>query len=289
MRIFKNLTVAGAMLATFFSGIVFYVNLYYVSYLWLHQPKQAADLLVAQLPQFFQVVWGASAIRSGVLLLPLILVQTATSMSAGLITSKTGDYRVSHGVIRRRRRHVLILCALTVESHPRLRTMDHRARLAVDAHAVKLAGPSRRIPSVERRRCRTDIPDLARCHSGVIAPQGYGRRNVSAMHERSTGARTDHFSPSGTRNFIRMMGGTIALAACSAILNNSVQSSMRSAGIAANIISQVVADPTQIQSLQISRTEKDVALLGYSESLAEYLAQTLMVVQPTASATSFTL
>lgn len=146
-----------------------------------------ADLLIAQLPQFFQVVWGASAIRSGVLLLPLILVQTATSMSAGLITSKTGDYRVSRGVIRRRRRHVFILCALTVEPYPRLRTLDRRARLAVDAHAVKLVGSSRRIPSLERRRCRTDIPDLARCHSGVTAPQGYGRRNVSARHERKHG------------------------------------------------------------------------------------------------------
>jgi hypothetical protein len=31
-----------------------------------------------QLPQFFQVVKGVSALRSGVLLLPLILVQTVT-------------------------------------------------------------------------------------------------------------------------------------------------------------------------------------------------------------------
>jgi hypothetical protein len=40
-----------------------------------------ADLKMAcltQLPQFFQVVKGVSALRSGVLLLPLILVQTVT-------------------------------------------------------------------------------------------------------------------------------------------------------------------------------------------------------------------
>lgn len=45
------------MIATFLAGIVFYGQLFY-------------------LPQYFQVVREASAIRSGVLLLPLVLVQT---------------------------------------------------------------------------------------------------------------------------------------------------------------------------------------------------------------------
>lgn len=92
---------------------------------------------------------------------------------------------------------------------------------------------------------------------------------------------------SGTRNFIRMMGGTIALAACSAILNNSVQSGMRSAGVASSIITQVIADPTQIQSLQISQAEKDVALLGYSELPAwiSSLPYETDVHQPTAFGT----
>ncbi|KAJ9099214.1 hypothetical protein QFC21_004094 [Naganishia friedmannii] len=76
MLIFRDVTVAGAMIATILSGMVFYVNLYY-------------------LPQYFQVVWGASAIRSGVLLLPLILVQTVTSFTSGMIVSKTGDYRIN--------------------------------------------------------------------------------------------------------------------------------------------------------------------------------------------------
>jgi cyanate permease len=68
------------MVATILSGICFYTNLYY-------------------LPQYFQVVWGASAIRSGVLLLPLILVQTVTSFTSGMIVSKTGDYRVGKRVM----------------------------------------------------------------------------------------------------------------------------------------------------------------------------------------------
>jgi hypothetical protein len=59
VHIFRNGTVSGAMVATFLSGMVFYAQLFY-------------------LPQYFQVVRGDSAIRSGVLLLPLIVVQTVT-------------------------------------------------------------------------------------------------------------------------------------------------------------------------------------------------------------------
>jgi hypothetical protein len=76
LYIFRNGTVASAMATTFMSGTCFYATLYY-------------------LPQYFQVVLGASPIRSGVLLLPLVLVQTVTAFSSGILVSKTGDYRVS--------------------------------------------------------------------------------------------------------------------------------------------------------------------------------------------------
>ena len=54
------------MVATFLSGMVFYAQLFY-------------------LPQYFQVVRGESAIRSGVLLLPLIVVQTITYVMPDLL------------------------------------------------------------------------------------------------------------------------------------------------------------------------------------------------------------
>lgn len=44
------------------------------------------------LPTYFQIVRGTSAIRSGVLLLPLVTVQTIVSFGAGMLQSKTGDY-----------------------------------------------------------------------------------------------------------------------------------------------------------------------------------------------------
>jgi hypothetical protein len=59
VHIFRDATVSGAMIATFLSGMVFYAQLFF-------------------LPQYFQVVRGDSAIRSGILLLPLIVVQTVT-------------------------------------------------------------------------------------------------------------------------------------------------------------------------------------------------------------------
>ena len=100
MRIFRDVTVAGAMVATILSGMVFYVNLYYVSrHGEIEMTYRLTDGRTSKLPQYFQVVWGASAIRSGVLLLPLILVQTVTSFTSGMIVSKTGDYRVSIHVL----------------------------------------------------------------------------------------------------------------------------------------------------------------------------------------------
>ncbi len=73
MYIFKDGTVAAAMATTLSSGIVFYCCLYF-------------------LPTFYQVVKGTSAIRSGVLILPLITVQTVCSFGSGMLVSKTGDY-----------------------------------------------------------------------------------------------------------------------------------------------------------------------------------------------------
>ena len=72
LRIFKKAHTTAAMLTTLLNGAAFYGTLFY-------------------LPQYFQVVHGDSAIRSGVMLLPLVLVQTCTSFTTGYIQSKTGE------------------------------------------------------------------------------------------------------------------------------------------------------------------------------------------------------
>lgn len=73
LHIFKNGSVAACYVTTLANGMAFYGTLYY-------------------LPQYFQVVKEVSAIRSGVLTLPLMLVQTCTAFVAGILQSKTGDY-----------------------------------------------------------------------------------------------------------------------------------------------------------------------------------------------------
>lgn len=45
------------------------------------------------LPQFFQVVLGTSTLRSGVLLLALIIPQTFASFASGWLVSALGEYR----------------------------------------------------------------------------------------------------------------------------------------------------------------------------------------------------
>ena len=72
MRIFKTSTASAAMATSLCNGAIFYSTLYY-------------------LPTYYQVVKGVSAIRSGVLLLPLVLTQTVTSFVTGFIQSKTGE------------------------------------------------------------------------------------------------------------------------------------------------------------------------------------------------------
>lgn len=72
-HILRNKTVAATMVATLFSGFAFYSTLYY-------------------LPQYFQIVRGASAIRSGVLILPLVLVQTTAAFFSGFLVSRTGEF-----------------------------------------------------------------------------------------------------------------------------------------------------------------------------------------------------
>jgi hypothetical protein len=69
VHLFTIRSVALILVQTFFVGIVYYGNLYY-------------------LPIFCQVLQGRSIIVSGVLLLPLIITQTFTATLAGLILGR---------------------------------------------------------------------------------------------------------------------------------------------------------------------------------------------------------
>ena len=72
-RLIKQRSIAAAMWFVFFNGAGLMVAMYY-------------------LPIWFQAIKGVSAIRSGVMLLPMILSTTFASISSGFLVSKLGYY-----------------------------------------------------------------------------------------------------------------------------------------------------------------------------------------------------
>lgn len=73
-RLFKNQTTAAILISVFLHGLVFTGGIYYM-------------------PLYFQAVHGASAIMSGVELLPASAMAGVTSVATGFIIAFTRDYR----------------------------------------------------------------------------------------------------------------------------------------------------------------------------------------------------
>ncbi|PSR76213.1 major facilitator superfamily domain-containing protein [Coniella lustricola] len=209
LHIFKISTVAGAYIGAFFTGFMFYCNLYY-------------------LPQFYQVVRGASPIRSGILLLPLTLVQTVTSFTAGFLVSKTGNYQlnlwIGFGIWT-------VACGLLSTISPSISD-------------AKLIG--------------------YQILSGIGAGQTF---QTSLVAIQASVARADMAVATGTRNFLRLLGGTVALAACAAILNNTAKADLQGI-VSSTTISEIISDPTQISAgtLGLTAAHTSAAIMAYSKS-----------------------
>ncbi|KAH8084733.1 efflux pump antibiotic resistance protein [Filobasidium floriforme] len=210
MRIFRSSTVSGAMVATFLSGMVFYAQLFY-------------------LPQYFQVVRGESAIRSGVLLLPLIVVQTITSFTSGVIVSKTGDYRIN------------LYLGFGIWT--------------IGIGLLTTIGPDTSIAKICGYQILSGIGGGQTFQTSLVAIQAAVNRSEMAV-------------ATGARNFIRMLGGSVALAASSALLNNAVKNELyRDANFPNDMVRQIVSDPTQINDLVLSAEQKTIALRGYTQGI----------------------
>ncbi len=204
--IFRNGTVASAMATTFFSGCSFYATLYY-------------------LPTYFQVVLGVSAIRSGVLLLPLVIVQTVFAFTSGILVSKTGDYKTN----------LYIGFAIWTIGLGLLTTLSPTTSVA------KLVGYQ------------------------IIVGVGAGQTfQTSLIAIQAAVDRKDMATATGTRNFLRMLGGTIALAVCSTIINNTVRSQLESVGLGEQV-SIVLADPTQIYEMDLTPAQQMDVVQAYGE------------------------
>ncbi|KAG9088057.1 hypothetical protein FS749_002457 [Ceratobasidium sp. UAMH 11750] len=74
LYIFKNRVVVGGIATHTLNGFLTVVQVFY-------------------LPTFYQTVYGYSAVKSGAMILPIVLVQTAISTLSGVIITLTGRYR----------------------------------------------------------------------------------------------------------------------------------------------------------------------------------------------------
>lgn len=209
--ILRNMTVTACMLTTFANGAAFYATLYY-------------------LPTFFQVVRGASAIRSGVLLLPLVIIQTVCAFVAGIIVSKTGDYWWNM---------VLGFSIWTIG-------LGLMSTLGPNTSEAKIAGYQVLV--------------------GIGAGQTF---QTSLIAIQASVERKDMAVATGLRNFLRMLGGTIALTVCSTIINNIVSSELRSSGFSSDLLRDVLNDPTMLSST-LQQSQRDAVLAAYCTFLLHH-------------------
>ncbi|KAI0688463.1 major facilitator superfamily domain-containing protein [Cytidiella melzeri] len=184
------------------------------------------------LPQFFQVGLGYSPIRSGVFLLPVLVSQTLASFIAGQIISRTGRYRA------------VIHVGFTV--------------WAVGCGCISTINPS----------TAKGLIVFFMLLTGTGAGQTLQTTTVAAQASVS---RRDMSVVTAVRNFVRLLGGTFALAIGSTIINNALRHSMKQLNLSASAISTVIDDPTTIGGILAGRNDDTMLSLGISKQQASHI------------------
>ncbi|KAJ5814831.1 hypothetical protein N7474_006608 [Penicillium riverlandense] len=228
VHIFKNSTVSGALGGAFFTGFMFYCNLYYVRpFPYPDVPNNSTDDL--QLPQFYQVVYNASPLKSGVLLLPLVVTQCIVSFTSGFIVSKTGNYTIN------------IWAGFAI--------------WAIACGLLSTISPTISIAKLVGYQILSGIGSGQTLQTNLVAIQASVKRSDMAV-------------ATSTRNFLRMLGGTVALSACAAILNNTARTGLSSL-ISPDTLSDLLADPTRINSplLGLTESQRAAAIQAYSRGI----------------------
>ncbi|WVR05959.1 hypothetical protein IAU60_002986 [Kwoniella sp. DSM 27419] len=208
MRLFKNRSVSACYMTTLFNGMAFYATMYY-------------------LPQYFQVVKRVSAIRSGVLTLPLMLVQTTTAFLSGIIQSRTGDYWWN----------------------------------LVVGFSIWTIG----LGCLSSITATTEEWKLAVFQ--VITAVGAGQTFQTSLVAIQGGVeRKDMATATGLRNFVRMLGGTISLAVGNAIINNRVRSHLQGT-FDSQQLERILADPLQSSGMGLTASQMNDVINAYSQGI----------------------
>jgi MFS family permease len=192
MHIFRSRVVNGACLTMFVNGWNFLVQIYFI-------------------PTFYQLVYGYSAVTAGTLLLPITLIQTASSTISGLIVSWTGRYRES----------ILLGWAAWAIG------LGLFSTLRADSGLGKQIGYA------------------------ILTGFGVGQTlQPSLIAIQASVERRDMAVVTSTRNFVRNLGGTLGLAISGTIVNNVLRSAVASFGISDEEVRFILNQPeTALASL----------------------------------------
>ncbi|PPQ65731.1 hypothetical protein CVT24_011764 [Panaeolus cyanescens] len=176
------------------------------------------------LPQFFQAVLSATPIGAGVFLIPVLVSQMIVSWISGMIVSKTGKYRY---IIHSGFTLWSVACGLISTINPD----SHKSVIAV-------------------------YMILAGCGAGQTL-------QTTTVAAQASVSRKDMSVVTAFRNFVRLLGGTLALAVGGTVVNNFLRNSMAALALDPAAITKIVNDPSLLSSPS-TYTE-----LGLTEALVQ--------------------
>ncbi|KAI1260514.1 major facilitator superfamily domain-containing protein [Xylariaceae sp. FL1019] len=198
LHVFKSKIVNGACLTMAINGWNFVVQVYYI-------------------PTFYQLAYGYSATQAGALLLPITLLQTASSTLSGLIVHWVGRYREC----------VLFGWLVWAVGLGLMSTLDEHSGLGKQVGYSLLIGVG---------VGNTLQPALIAVQAGVE------RRDMAVV--------------TSFRNFVRNLGATIGLAVCATLLNNIIAGSISSLSLSKEDASSLLATPqTYLRSLPVAEAD----------------------------------
>ncbi|KAJ7683216.1 cephamycin export protein cmcT [Mycena rosella] len=190
MYIFKKRIVIGAGITQTINGFLTVVQVFY-------------------LPTFYQLAYGYSPVKSGLLVLPLTLVQTAASTGSGLIVTATGRYREL----------ILAGWAIWAVGLGLMATLNERSSLGQQIGYSLLTGIG---------VGQTFQPSL-------VAVQGALERKDMAV-------------VTAMRSFARNIGGTIGLAITGTIVNGILESYVSTLDISPELRRSIIDNPVSARS-----------------------------------------
>ncbi|EQB44724.1 hypothetical protein CGLO_16503 [Colletotrichum gloeosporioides Cg-14] len=205
LDIFRARMTIGACITMAINGWNFVVQVYYI-------------------PTFYQFVYNYGATRSGVMLLPITLVQTASSTLSGLIVHWVGRYREC----------ILFGWLCWSVGLGLMSTLDETSGLGKQIGYSLLIGVG---------VGNTLQPALVAIQAGV--------------------PRKDMAVVTSFRNFVRNLGATFGLAICGTILNNIVKSSVNGLDLGVEQRDSLLSNPQQyISSLSDEDAQRIRAVLA---------------------------